>query len=309
MGGSGGVFSRSKPEEIQERIRREQEQSEDKHFETDVSAFLNDLLAKHNSRDVEAINRHLDAIMSALKENIERKIEMRFGGSIDKHTYVDGISDVDALVMLRDEDIAKEPPLSVLSEFAKILSRRFPDTEVEIGKLAVTVRFSDRHEIQLLPAARVGGTFKIPASDGAKWARIAPERFANKLSEVNSTNSGKVVPTIKLVKAINDTLSKSYQLTGYHVESLAIEAFKSYSGKKNTKAMLRHFFEEAAKRVSSPIVDRTGQSLNVDDYLGRANSSKRVAVAREMDRIARRIKNADAAHSLGQWKSVFGDLP
>jgi hypothetical protein len=115
-----------------------------------------------------------------------------------------------------------------------------------------------------------------------------------------------LVPTIKLAKAINGTLPEAQRLSGYHMESLGIEAFRGYQGDTTTSAMLPVFFERARELVLSPIRDRTGQSVHVDDYLGPANSPARVAVSHIMDRIARRMRNATAAGSTAQWRSMFG---
>jgi hypothetical protein len=98
-------------------------------------------------------------------------------------------------------------------------------------------------------------------------------------------------------------------LTGYHVESLAIEAFKSYEGPKDTKAMAERFFEFARERVLSPIKDRTGQSLHVDGYAGKKNSVCRRLIAQNLDRVGRRIKNANATQSLDKWRRILNQEP
>jgi hypothetical protein len=70
--------------------------------------------------------------------------------------------------------------------------------------------------------------------------------------------------------------------------------------------MLPVFFERARELVLSPIRDTTGQSVHVDEYLGPANSPERVAISHVMGRIARRMRNAAAAGSTAQWRSMFG---
>jgi hypothetical protein len=117
----------------------------------------------------------------------------------------------------------------------------------------------------------------------------------------------KLVPTIKLVKVINDDLPKSSRLTGYHIESLAIDAFRDYRGPQTTKAMLKHFFEAARGRVLTRIKDKTGQSIYVDEYLGSPGSKARKYVAEVLDRIFRRMRNADAARSKAQWLQLLGE--
>src|SRR5260370_979168 len=80
-------------------------------------------------------------------------------------------------------------------------------------------------------------------------------------------------------KIINSQQPEALQLNGYHVESLAIESFKDYSGSINPKAMLEHFFNRSRALVLAPIHDKTGQSVHVDTYLGQANSNNRKEVS------------------------------
>ena len=162
-----------------------------------------------------------------------------------------------------------------------------------------------RGQDQLLPAIREGRGCKIASSDGKQWSRINPRNFARALTKANKATDGKLVPCIKLAKAIIATLPEKRRLSGYHTESLAIKIFKDYSGVKNTRAMLHHFFEQASTHVRQPIVDSTGQSVHVDEYLGPANSLPRRIVADSMNRIARQMKNADGARSVARWRELF----
>ena len=77
------------------------------------------------------------------------------GGSVAKYTYVDGLSDIDSLIILDNCELTDKPPDEVKEYFAQKLKERFPKTEVEVGNLAVTVHFNDA-EIQLLPALSCG---------------------------------------------------------------------------------------------------------------------------------------------------------
>jgi hypothetical protein len=117
---------------------------------------------------------------------------------------------------------------------------------------------------------------------------------------------GKLVPTIKLAKAIMAQLPEQQQLSGYHTESLAIDIFRNYEGPKTPKAMVAQFFEKAQERVKSPIKDSTGQSIHVDEYLGQPDSLKRRIVADALGRVARKIANADGAQSLDMWRQILG---
>ena len=172
------------------------------------------------------------------------------------------------------------------------------------GQLAVTLNIEGK-TIQLLPALRSGENFKIAASDGSSWSKIRPVKFAEALTKSNKRMDGKLVPCIKLAKAILSILPEQRRLTGYDIESKAIDIFRNYSGERTTSSMLRHFFNSAPETVRSPIKDRSGQSVHVDDYLGEANSLQRRIVSDALGRVARRLKNADGANSLDGWKDLF----
>ena len=173
--------------------------------------------------------------------------------------------------------------------------------------MAVTVTYPDGLKIQLLPAVRASDGFRIPTAKGNDWSRIVrPEAFAQKLTEVNERCGGKLVPTIKLVKGANAQLPEQYSLSSYHIESLAVEAFKNYDGPKTTKAMVQRFFDQASLQVLRPIKDRTGQSLNVDEDLGPEGSNHRLIISGALSRMARSLKNADQSGSERAWLTTLG---
>ncbi|MBE3141104.1 MAG: hypothetical protein IMZ53_11055 [Thermoplasmata archaeon] len=161
----------------------------------------------------------------------------------------------------------------------------------------------------MLPTIRRSEGFKISDGKGG-WSNVVrPDKFASKLTEVNQNCNGKVVPVIKLVKGIISQLPEDQRLSGYHVESIAIEVFKSYpeSEPMTSKAMLRYFFEHAREVVKSPIKDKTNQSIHVDDYLGQENSPERIRVSYTLDRISRKMKNADELRSTEEWNEILGE--
>jgi len=147
--------------------------------------------------------------------------------------------------------------------------------------------------------------FKISSYDAKSWSRIDPVGFAVALTKANKDMNGKLVPCIKLVKAIIATLPEQRRLTGYHTESLAIQVFKGYDKPKTTKDMIRYFFEHAPNHVKEPIRDSSGQSVYVDEYLGEKNSLERRIVADALGRIARKILNANGSKSIERWKDLF----
>jgi predicted nucleotidyltransferase len=308
MGGAGGFFGgRRSPEELFNKVRDSESKTRDEKFEISVESYIGSLLTKYNQRS-ENVKTHLDNIKKALEKEIEGSVELIFGGSVAKHTYVDGISDIDALVLLNKSELKDESPEKVKDYFLNRLSERLPkDTPIEKGNLAITITYSDV-EVQLLPAIRYKGGYRIADPSGKGWSFIKPQEFAQRLTDMNQNTGGKLIPTIKMAKSINDCQAENRRLKSYHIEALAFEIFKDYQGPKTPKDMLTHFFNTAPEYVQSPLVDVTGQSTHVDSYLGNVGSLERKLVADTLARIGRRMQNANRAHSETQWKEILGGL-
>jgi len=308
MGGSGGSFSsQSNPIDSAKKIREAENESLDKDFDNSVNEYLNSELAVINDRPVEAINQHLDTIETSLHAELEGIIKLIYGGSVAKHTYVDGLSDIDSLAILNNTELDGLSPQQVLEYFEGRLRSTLPKTEIWKGRLAITVKFADGIEIQILPAIKTPTGYKVAASDGSdNWSNVVrPQKFAEKLTQINQLNDRKVVPVVKLAKAIISTFPDKRQLSGYHTESLAIEIFKNYQGLMQTKAMLKHFFNQASNRINTRISDSTNQSIHVDDYLGGNNSTERHMVSDSLSQIFRKMNNADGNRQITPWKSLL----
>jgi len=124
---------------------------------------------------------------------------------------------------------------------------------------------------------------------------------------VNQSKNGRVIPVIKLFKGINAQLPKETQLSGYHIESLAINAFENYKGQLNYKDMLLYMTKYSSNAVQHPITDRTGQSLHVCDYLGNFGSADRDRVNRELKLVHSKMTKANENNSLESWKELMGE--
>jgi hypothetical protein len=308
MGGSGGgSYTNWSAESLTREVRDDNEKS-GADFEVSLAGYLSELLASYNSRDVALVQERIEEAKNLLQDTVEESFEQLFGGSVAKHTYVDGLSDIDSLLVLNGSKFEDLSPATILQRMEAILRKGLADkAKVEHGHMAVTLTYPDGMTVQLLPAIRQEGGLKVPSARHEGWSDINPDSFRVVLSKRNQECGGKLVPTIKLAKAIIASLTEQYRLTGYHVESLAISAFGGYQGPKTTTAMLPYLFNRAKDLVLSPIRDRTGQSVHVDAYLGEANSSERQYVSRLVANLAKRMANASAAQSKTQWQAMFSD--
>ncbi len=305
MGGSGGGGRYSGPpsESIQRRIERARDQ-ERQRLDGQVNELLQRLLARFNDRNVTKIGERLSEIELHLKNTVEVD-RILFGGSVAKHTDVDGLSDVDALVILDREDLAGKPPKEVLDVFLATLRDNLPRGDVrsiEKGRLAVTVTFDDGMEIQLLPALRTRQTISIAGAGGSNWSDTNPRIFERELIKLNDRLNFALVPTIKLFKSIVSTFPHQKRLTGYHIESLLADAAEDYQCAKTARALLLYSLDQASQRVLKPLRDVTGQSRTVDAYLGPPDSLERRNISQALSGMRRRL---EAATTLAQWRAVF----
>jgi hypothetical protein len=304
MGGSGGGYFISNARELKSKLSDTTKDIDRKEYDADVATLLSELLLDYNNRDVNAINTHLEEILKAVKNRIDGHLNIKLGGSVSKHTFVDGISDIDTLLILNDSGLSDKSPETIKNNIAAMLKERFSETDISVGKMAVTVSFSD-YEIQILPALKSGGKVMIPNASGNSWAKIDTEEFTSILTKTNNDNGNRVVPIIKLAKAIIGKLPEKHQLSGYHVEALATSIFNNYHDEQISKTMLKHFFQQASQMVLSPTRDKTGQSVYVDEYLGTRNGLPRQIVSSALDRINRKLQNADNLLSLETWKDIL----
>ena len=311
MGGSGGAGFpvNYPPSVINEWIAETDLGATNIEHDNAVNGALAELLVQYNDRNVELTRERLDAILDTLQAALDASLILRFGGSIAKHTFIDGLSDVDALVILRDRELSAMAAREVLDQFASTLSAHLSYTvNVHEGQLAVTVSYPDGMDIQLLPAVQTEDGVRIPASRGGGWSSVIhPDIFGRTLTDSNERCHNRLIPVIKLAKAALAGFDESIRPIGYHVEALAVEAFRNYNGPYNYKQMLHHFFARSSDLVLQPIRDRTRQSIRVDDHLGEADSQQRQRLSGAMDRIARRMTNADRTGSTGRWLNAIGE--
>lgn len=281
--------------EIEEQLRRPE-------FDVKLNGFLASQLASFDDRDTELVQERINAIEEALGDAALHVNRLLFGGSVAKHTYVDGLSDVDALVVL-DEPGAS--PNDLVDRFTVALRGRLGSGDVldiSAGRLAATVTYRDGSQVQLLPAIEVDGRTSIATEDGNSWRHIRPYKFAEKLTRVNQSNGRSVIPTVKLAKAVIAGLPEGHRLSGYHVEAIAVDAFRNYSGPRVRVSMLQHLIRHAAEAVLRPTGDTTDQSVHIDTHLGPADSTERWCVSTSLRRLAAKLNNAA---NISDYRDLF----
>jgi Second Messenger Oligonucleotide or Dinucleotide Synthetase domain len=255
MGGSGGsgAFVHRTPEQLRDIVRKSEDQTTVARFEAELSRTLGELLGEFNSRDVPTVSARLGEIKAAIQDAIEGSFDPLFGGSVAKHTYVDGLSDIDSLMLINDSSLeGKSPQLAQERMVIAIKAQLKREVTVEQGRMAVTVTYADGMIIQLLPAIKsADGRLHVPSSRRDAWSEINPTTFREALTRRNQECAGKLVPTIKLAKAITGQLPEAQRLSGYHMESLGIAAFKNYGGEDHIRYAAHLLRPRAGARLVS----------------------------------------------------------
>ncbi|EFL52354.1 conserved hypothetical protein [Solidesulfovibrio fructosivorans JJ]] len=247
MGGGGAYtpFSpRRTPEQISQRIREEEAKAAAASFNSELGQFINNQLAKFNSRDIELVSERLESLLDTIKDRLDISVNTLFGGSVAKHTYVDGLSDIDSMLVINDSALTEKTPSAILDLLTRTLKSTYTQAaKIDHGKLAITVDFFDGMSIQLLPTIKSEHGLRISSEDGNKWSSINPSKFQELLTKRNYECASKLIPTIKIVKSIIGTLPEARQLSGYHIESLSINIFKNYNGAKTCQEMVNIFLK------------------------------------------------------------------
>ena len=266
--------------------------------------YCEQLLIQYKRRNTKAVTRHLRGVCDILRHEDDHVVQTKFGGSVQKGTYVTGLSNVDVLLMVNQASLKNKPPSKVIAYVRDTIKQRLPKNPVTAGKLAVTVSYADKIEIHILPAIRTSDGFPIAEPRGTKWSNVVhPNRFVDRLIKVHNACGGRVVPTIKFAKATADCFisDSKKKFSGYHMESLAIDAFRRYEGKLDPNSMLIHLLGDSMKTAMTPIKDPTGQTKYVDGYQGRAESKLRKGVSTQFGQMRRKVSSFKTRAEFDEW--------
>jgi len=74
------------------------------------------------------------------------------------------------------------------------------------------------------------------------------------------------------------------------------------------KDLVSSFFQKSAQLIQKPIKDVTGQSLFVDEYLGKKESFERFMAADNLERTYRQIELADTGRIKSIWSELFSHM-
>ena len=300
-GGGGGSYQPPRIDRLQELVAQARQQDKAETVRS-IDELLQQYLIKFNERDTQKTQERLMDIKNSIEVDLET---MLFGGSIAKHTYVDGLSDVDAIALIDRDNTQGFSAQDALQKFYEDIDANLPRhsgvQKITKGRLAVTITYDDGNEVQVLPGVRVGNEIRIPDASGQGWKSTTPKEFREKLTAQNQRLNNNLLPAIKIVKALISDLPDQQRPTGYHMESLAVDAVRGHKGDSSTRVLIDLILRRSTDRVLFPMADVTGQSRNVDEHLGPTESSARRLISQGLGAIQRRLNAASAI----QWAAML----
>ena len=131
------------------------------------------LLAQYTRKNTQTVTQRLESLYGFLRQK-GNVVQTMFGGSVRKGTYVTGISDIDALLIVNQASLVNQSPAEAIEYVRGTIQDRLLQNTVSAGNLAVTVSYSHGTEIQILPAIRTNtGGVRIAEPGSTKWSNVA----------------------------------------------------------------------------------------------------------------------------------------
>ena len=107
--------------------------------EDNFNRYCEELLVRYKRRNAESLASRLENLCGFLRNEGTHVVQTMFGGSVQKGTYVTGLSDVDALLIVNESSLMNQPPSKVKKFVRDAVQMGLPNNSVRAGNLAVTV--------------------------------------------------------------------------------------------------------------------------------------------------------------------------
>ena len=128
------------------------------------------LLVLYKRRNTGAVTTHLKSVCDIPRNEDDHVVQTKVSGSVQKRTYVRDLSEVDILLRMNQYALKNKPLSKVILSVQDTIEGRLPKTPASTDKLAVTISYADKTEIQILPVLRTTDGFRIAKPEGASGA-------------------------------------------------------------------------------------------------------------------------------------------
>jgi hypothetical protein len=215
-------------------------------------------------------------------------------GSYAKGTMIRPARDVDVIFIMPPEkfgdynDNKTNPQSQLLQDVRRILSEKYPDTDISANEKVVVVKFVDpAHDVEVLPAWEVNSNFCIPNSaNGGSWEYYDYRGDIRKVKDSES-KTGKTKFLIRTIKKWSDNCS--VQVKTYEIEIVALSFFNTYSAPESSSELLVNFFEYFKNSTNNDTVKNHLQTA-----CNRATKARNFELEKKYD------------EAVEEWIKIFG---
>jgi hypothetical protein len=277
-----------------------------------VSEMFSEFTANLAISNAETISSRYGELTSALNKQF-RDTESKTAntlqvGSFGRKTGIDGISDLDMLYIMpksKWDDYKDGKQLKILQDIKAAILKRYPNTNVRVDRLVVTVTYTDFH-VEVQPCfEQEDQSYYYPDTKGdGSWKVTKPREEMAAVSELDSEKNYNLKRLCKMARAWKN--KHGVGIGGLLIDTLAYNFLKSttdYDDKSYLYYdwMSRDFFKYLSE-------------LPRQDYYAAPGSGQRVKVKKKFQSKAKKAYNLwlDAIKSEKQknvnakWKKVYG---
>jgi len=279
-------------------------------FDKHLSDYLN--LTKE---DIKKVQVHIE-----LREKLETKLEFKgkddnetysfLTGSYSRNTAIRPPQDVDFFIVLNERKYGDLEPSELLNLLEKTLKDILPEKTKIQQTHSVTIEYDEEFGIDVIPAFEINSDlYKIPhvSDDSDLWLESNPKIHKEKLTNVNNTVNGLLVPIVKLLKAWKR--DKCSYVKSFHLELLAIEIINNSEVESYTNG-IKLFFDKASNYLESAcVMDPANPDNLVDDYLKDDEWENLKYLIKTEATIAQNAvsleNNGKADEAIKEWDKIF----
>jgi hypothetical protein len=219
------------------------------------------------------ISEYLDDLLEECTDSCRRvfaNCEFSISGSLWKHTFAFGVSDIDVLCAFNSRELS---PNHVVSRLASAFSST--RTPIIAHQTHVTLPSPFGVTIDIVPVVVDSGEIALIHSSGGRWVRARPELFATVLQQANLSSQNTLKPSIRVLKSLLSRCSSAPLLKGHHIEAICVHAASEFAGTFKITTLLEFILSQLPRLANLHFVDTSGQLQFIDDYLGASDSDER----------------------------------
>ena len=279
-----------------------------------IADMFSDFLANLLIQNTETISLRYGELTAALNKKF-RDTESKTAnvlqvGSFGRKTGIDGISDLDMLYIMPKsewETYEDGKQLKLLQDVKVAVLARYPQTDVRVDRLVVTVTYTDFH-IEIQPVFEEDdGSYKYPdTKDDGSWKITKPREEMEAVSEMDEAKNLNLKRLCKMARAWKN--KHGLEISGLLLDTLAynfLESTKDYDDRSFLYYdwLSRDFFKYLGEQPDQ-------------DYYAAPGSGQRVKVRKKFQRKARKAHRLCLAAIEAQekenknvnekWKKVYG---